>query len=51
MFEVLMLLGFGYAGFCHLFPAAKEVRHFFGGKTPPRRAAAGRRRPALGPSG
>jgi hypothetical protein len=29
MFEMLMLLGFVYAGFCHLFPAGK-VRFSFG---------------------
>ncbi len=29
MFEMLMLLGFAYAGFCHLFPAGKAVRLSF----------------------
>jgi hypothetical protein len=34
MFEVLMLLGFAYAGFCHLFPAEKTIRLSFGKKRP-----------------
>jgi hypothetical protein len=34
MFEMLMLLGFAYAGFCHLFPAGKTIRFSFGEKRP-----------------
>jgi hypothetical protein len=44
MFEMLMLLGFAYAGFCHLFPEGKAVRLSFGKKRPAAEGAKRRRK-------